>query len=281
MLGQVVKQFHVPDGFHHEIREMQNGNFLVASHTNGDFLLEDVMVELNRATGQVVKSWDFTKILDPLRKGLPDVTTGDWLHINGAYFDNSDNSIVVSGRSQSSVIKVDYNTGAIKWILSHPSGWTEAWQPFLLKPIDAAGNALDTKGIDFWTYGQHNPQALEGNRILLYDNGDYRNYYDDNSKPQKSYSRMVEYKIDESNKTVQLVWSYDHNKEVFTPYTGSIQQTGPHSRLVGFMWGSSNSPKIVEVDKNKQIMFEANLNLGSSSTYYRTFKYDLYSGIDL
>ncbi|SRR5258706_2574994 len=278
MLGQQVKKYLVPNALHHEIVEMPSGNFLVASHSPPGAPHEDVTVEVSRSTGIVTKSWDFNTILDPLRKTLPDAQAGDWLHINALYYDETDNSIVVSCRSQCAVVKIDYSTSAIKWIFGNHNEWSSAFVPFLLKPIDSNGNEVDASNSDFWNYGQHAIQKLSDGNLLIYDNGDYRGFYDDPSVPQRSYTRIAEYKIDETTKTVELVWHFDNNKSVFTQYTGYTQDLDG-TRLAAYMWVSENTPRIVEVNSKDEIIYDATINRGKVS-YYRTLKVDVYAGID-
>ncbi len=277
MMGQQVKKYDVPYQLHHEIVEMANGNFLVASHSPPGPPYEDVVVEVERSSGAIVKSWDFNTILDPMRKPLPDTQPGDWLHINALYYDETDNTIVISGRSQCAVVKIDYSTGNLKWILGNHKEWKASFAPFLLKPIDRQGNELDTPGFDFWNYGQHALQRLANGNLLLYDNGDYRGFYDNPNVPQASYTRVVEYKINEAKKTVELVWQFDNKKSVFTKYTGYTQHLG-ETRLAAYMWVTENTPKILEIDKNNQVLYEATINRGKLS-YYRTIKVDLYKGM--
>lgn len=280
MLGQLVKKYNVPDALHHEIVELPTGNFLVASHSPPGAPYEDVVVEISRSTGAVVKSWDFNLILDPQRPSLPDTQPGDWLHINAMYFDKSDNSFVISGRSQSAVVKIDYETGAIKWILGNHNYWTEPLLPFLLKPVDSNGNEIDVSAIDFWPEGQHAIQKAVNGNVLMYDNGDYRGFYDNPAALQISYTRIVEYKIDEALKTVQLYWQFDNNKTVFTKYTGYAQELPENnSRLAAYMWVTENTPKIQEISASDQVVFEATLKQ-SNAVYYRTYKVDVYKGVD-
>lgn len=278
MLGQRMKEYHVPNGLHHEIFEMPGGNFLVASHSPPGAPFEDVVVEISRTSGRVIKSWDFKTILDPLRKPLPNTQPGDWLHINALYYDPADNSIVISGRSQCAVVKIDYATGAIQWILGNHNYWTESFSPFLLKPVNSQGDPIDVAGTDFWMYGQHAIHRLQDGNLLLYDNGDYRGFYDNPDAPQNSYTRLVEYKINQERMTAELVWHFNHNREVFTKFTGYTQDLDD-TRLAAYMFASENTPKIVEVNKNNEVVYEATLNRGSAS-YYRTMKLDVYSGID-
>jgi hypothetical protein len=273
-LGQRVKKYNTPNGLHHEIVEMPTGNFLVASHSAGGHPLEDVVVEVDRSSGAIVKSWDFNQILDPLRATLPEIWTGDWLHINALYYDESDNSIVISGRSQCAVVKIDYATGAIKWILGNHNQWRDVYRSYLLKPVNDQGIEIDISRIDFWPYGQHAIQRLSNGNLLLYDNGDYRGFYDDPNVPQVSYTRIVEFKINEAEKTVELVWQFDHDKTVFTRFTGYTRDL-TDTRLAAYMLSSETTPKVIELDADNEIIFEATINRGKNS-YYRTLKVDVF-----
>jgi arylsulfate sulfotransferase len=280
MIGQTVKKYSVPNGIHHDIIEMPSGNFLVASNSNNGVSIEDLVVEIDRASGSIVKSWDLNKILDPSRKAMPDTGPTDWFHMNSLFYDATDKSIIISGRAQSAVVKIDHATGALKWILGNPNFWNDALSKYLFTPVNLAGQPIDVTTTDFWQYGQHAAQRLQNGNILLYDNGDFRGYYDNQGVPQVSYSRAVEYAIDEQARTIKQVWSFDNNKSIFTPYTGFVQQL-PAGRLIAYMdghLGNSGGPKIVELDNNNQIQFDADVNVGAF--YYRTSKLDLYQGIN-
>ncbi len=279
MLGEVIHTYSVPTGIHHDIIEMPNGNFLVTSNSGTGKTVEDVIIEINRSSGSLTKVWDLSTILDPSRKPLPDAAPGDWFHMNSLFFDPTDNSIIVSGRSQSAVVKLDYETGSLRWILGNPAGWNQYLAGYTLNAIDNSGNRIDVSSIDFWSYGQHAVQRLANGNILMYDDGDFRGFFDNASAPQRSYTRGVEYAIDEKNMTVRLVWEFDNDKSIFTPYTGFIQQLSS-SRVLAYMDGaiSGNGPKVVEIDASNQILFDADFNAGAF--YYRAAKYDLYAGIE-
>lgn len=277
MMGQIVKKYIVPNYLHHEIIELPSGNFLVASNSKpfvlgSGKLVEDFIVEIDRVSGKVVKSWDFNQILDPTRKALPDSSPEDWLHINSIFYQASDNSILVSGRSQSVVAKIDYNSGAVKWILANPNYWPSTFNSVLLTPVGAEGNT------DFWPYGQHAASFLANGNLLLFDNGDYRNYYDNLNASQNSYSRIAEYKINESAKTVELTWQFKYNG-IFTMYTGNTELLTNNNYFIAFMFGPGpDTPKVMEVNKSGVVQFESNFTLGPP-TYYRSYKAGIYDGI--
>lgn len=281
MIGQTIKKYSVPNGIHHDIIELPNGNLLVASNSNNGASIEDLVVELDRASGSIVKSWDLNKILDPKRKALPDTGSTDWFHMNSLFYDATDKSIIISGRAQSAVVKIDYASGNLKWIIGNPNFWNDSFSSYLFTPVDASGAKIDVSGQDFWQYGQHAAERLQNGNILMYDDGDYRNYYDNQNVPQTSYSRAVEYSIDEQAKTIKLVWEFNNKKSQFTPYTGYVQDLSNANRIIAYMGGAfavgATGPKIVEINKNNQILFDADINVGAF--YYRGYKLDLYEGI--
>lgn len=280
MLGQVIKKYIVPNFQHHEIIELPSGNFLVGSNSHPEATppkIEDLIVELDRSTGAVVKSWDFNQILDPGRPPLPDAGPGDWMHLNSIYFDKTDNSLVVSSRSQCAVVKVDYAGGEIKWVLSNHNGWSDKFANVLLQPAtDSLGSQQFLK--DFWTYGQHSARRIANGNLLLYDDGDFREYYDDPQSPEASYTRIVQYKINENEKSVDLVWQFSNDKSVFTQYTGYTDYLPNGNYLVAYMFGPGpNTPRVIEVNESGFVMFESTIN--PSANYYRTYKYDIYKNV--
>src|SRR5699024_1183234 len=55
---------------------------------------------------------------------------------NAIWYDNSDNSILVSGRSQDLIMKMSYPDAEIKWILAEDEEWPEEYDEYLLEPIN-------------------------------------------------------------------------------------------------------------------------------------------------
>lgn len=280
-LGQVVRKYFVPNFLHHEIVEMPNGNFLVASNsqpiefTDG-ISEEEVIIEIDRISGSIIKQWDFRDILDIDRTPIPSTRPDDWLHINAIQYDENDHSIIVSGRSQSTVVKIDYETSKIKWILSNHNLWKSEFQSYLLAPVDASGNAVNTAEVDFWPSGQHSPRFNEKRNLILYDNGDYRRFYDDPMSSSDSYSRFVEYKINETDRTIQIIRQFDYAKSLFTKYTGSVNYLkSTNTTLIGYMY--LTFPKILEIDQNNEILFEANFS--NDLANYRALRVDMYDNV--
>ncbi len=280
MLGEKEVEYSVTNYVHHEVRKLPWGNYLVAGNSSLiDFATngvpeEDIVLEIDADTGEVVKTWDFNLILDPARPQLPTNTRpDDWLHLNSAIYDETDNSILITGRSQSVVAKVDYATAELIWILASHEFWPPEFDDKLLTPIDDQGNEIDPALVDFWPYGMHAVLTREPGYVAVYDNGSSRGWYEDDTAPPESYSRAVEYFVDEDAMTVQIVWQYDADQTLFTPSTGDIDFLDNGHYLVGFAGASPDTPRVVEVDDD-EVVFEATSNVDNLD--YRVEKLDLY-----
>lgn len=283
VLGEKSDEYEIVDYIHHEVRELPWGNYLVAGNSSLiDFATngvpeEDIVLEIDADSGTVVKTWDFNLILDPSRPTFPaNSRPDDWLHINSVIYDENDNSIVITGRSQSAIVKVDYETAELRWILAAPEFWPVGLQDKLLTPVDSEGDLLDTTNIDFWPYGMHAALIREPGRVAVYDNGNYRGWYKDDTVSAESYSRAVEYLVDETSMTAEIIWEYNANKTLFTDSTGDIDELDENNLLIGFAGPSPDTPRVVELE-NDIVIFEAVSNRGSRA--YRVEKFDLYEGL--
>ena len=211
--------------FHHEIDELPNGNLVVlgserkeidnyySSETSAKAprkrqnVMGDVIIEFERDTGKIVWEWKAFDHMDPfrigyetfrnywVRRGFPD--TLDWSHANNLLYDAADDSLIVNFRYQAAAIKIDRKTKRIKWIFGEPSGWGKL-EDRLLKP---AGKIQ-------WPYHQHSPTPTPQGTLLVFDNGNYQaRPFTPAKPPRETYTRAVEYKIDEENMTVEEIWA--------------------------------------------------------------------------
>ena len=231
-LGQAGVDGAIPvdaDSFHHEVYELPSGNLLTLSTeirvldlyptseddpgapTERARVVGDVVVEFSR-TGRIVNEWALLDILDPYRIGYgslgggwnaaygnPDGGTRDWAHGNAVIYDKSDDALIVSLRTQDAVVKVSRQTGDLVWILGTGDGWNADWNNYLLAP----------QGDLEWQYHQHAPMLTPTGNILLFDNGTFRaRPFEGRASAADSYSRAVEYAVDEETMRISQVWAY-------------------------------------------------------------------------
>ncbi len=217
---------------HHDVFETSAGTFLglttelrrydeyPTSETDPDAptatseVLGDMLVEFNRQ-GHVLRSVKLLDLLDPYRIGYGSLGWGgawsglfpeeasvprrNWSHTNAVSVDDSGRYVIASVRHQDAVVKIDWETGQLVWILGNHDGWGPEWQKYLLEP----------NGPVVWPYHQHAPMITPDGTVLMFDNGNYRaRPFQKQTAASDSFSRAVEYRVDEDRKEVTEVWSY-------------------------------------------------------------------------
>lgn len=211
--GKIYTEFRLPGGHHHDDVELENGNILACSDNDFDDSAEDFVVEIDRETGKVVKSWDLLKMLPREQGKAGDWDHHDWFHNNSVWYDKKTNSITLSGRHQDAVINFDYETGKLNWILGDPEGWGDEWQRYFFKNV--------TKGNFDWQYEQHAASILPNGDVFVFDNGTWRSKTVENRVPPESnFSRGVIYRIDTDKMEIEQVWQYgkERGSEFYSPY---------------------------------------------------------------
>jgi arylsulfate sulfotransferase len=231
---------------HHDIVPLPGGTYLTSTRQSirqvVDFPLdendstvtgtvtirEEPVVEFDES-GQIVGQWEFLDLLKPTRigfnatQGQPDAT--DWVHLNGIWYDASDDSILASLRHQDAVVKYSRANGNLIWILGNHDNW-EGFEQFLLTPINAPFT---------WQYHQHAPMLTRAGTVLLFDNGNLKASPFTGQPPvppEINFSRAVEYRVDEQLMTIEQVWEYGANQSgelIYTPFIGdadALPETG-------------------------------------------------------
>ena len=235
LLGKIVKEYSLPGGYHHDYYEMPNGNFLVASDNFSSGTVEDYIVEMDRNTGEIVKTFDLTKILNKEDGKSENWTQYDWFHNNAVWYDEKTNSITLSGRHMDAVINLDYETGKLNWIIGDPTNWSEEYQKYFFTPV----------GDDFeWQWSQHAAMITPEGYVFILDNGNNKSKIESEYVPaSKSYTRGVMYKIDTENMTIEQIWEYgkERGSSFYSPYISDVDYLDKNHYIV-------HSGGIVSVD---------------------------------
>ena len=216
MLGKIYTEYSLPGGYHHDYFEMENGNLLVASDDfdNEEGTVEDYVVELDRETGNIVKTFDLKDILNMEDGKSENWISYDWFHNNSVWYDKKSNSITLSGRHQDIVINIDYDSGKLNWILGDSTNFSEEYQKYFFKLTDGE-----------WQWSQHAAMILPNGNVFLFDNGNNKSKNkDEYVKAEDSYSRGVIYKIDTEKMTAEEVWEYgkERGSSFYSPYISDV-----------------------------------------------------------
>ena len=240
MLGYEAKVIPLPAGYesHHDVIKLPNGNYAVAvnkasstmpwtdtSGTQNRQTVEDILIEIS-PSGTILQEWDLKNLLDVDREVIQGSLTSygavDWFHMNAVEYSESDDTYILSGRHQG-VVKVD-RQGKLVWIIAPKKFWGNAGidgngystDSLLLTAVDGNGTPYsndiqngDANDPNFdWPWGQHAPVVLPNGNIAIFDNGCNRTFTRPTPMVMPNYSRYVEYKVNESNMTIQQVHEY-------------------------------------------------------------------------
>lgn len=217
LLGKVYKEYKLPGGYHHDVVELDNNNFLVLT-SDFEGTVEDKIVEIQRNTGQVIDSWDLEAIL-PETQGQSEMWTGyDWFHNNSIDYNPVTNEILLSGRHQDAVVSIDKTNKSINYIIGNPDNWADSLvNQYFLTPI----------GEEFeWQYAQHSASFTPNGDIFLFDNGNNKSKFTDSYiDANNSYSRGVIYRVNQVDRTIEQVYQYgkELGSAFYSPYISNVE----------------------------------------------------------
>jgi len=167
--------------------------------------------------------------------------TVDYMHTNSVTKDQ-DGDIVISVRHMSQIMKLDYETATLEWRFGNVK------------------NDFNMLTEEHLFNMQHDARILDNGHLMLFDNGT-------RTLPlENRYARVLEYALDEENMTAELVWSYDHNKEIYSEGRGSSRRLANGNTIIS--WGSVNEgfPHATEIDSDNNIVWELTLDPIENST---------------
>ncbi len=214
---------------------------VVPSGDTAAIVTGNIIQELDKY-GNVVfqwRSWDHFNITDAIGQNLQAPAT-DYEHANAIEID-PDGNILLSSRHLSEITKIDVQTGDIIWRL----GGKNNQFTFVNDPI----------GFSY----QHSIRRLPNGDITLFDDGNLHT---------PPFSRGVEYKLDEVNKTATLVWQYRHDPDVYGYALGYVQRFTNGNTLIG--WGAA-STTLTEVKPDGSTALE--MSFPRSFYSYRVYRY--------
>lgn len=254
LLGKIYNEYSLEGGYHHDYYEMENGNLLIASDdfNNDSGTVEDYIVELDRKTGEIVKTFDLKDVLKMTDGQSENWSDYDWFHNNSVWYDKETNSITLSGRHQDAVINIDYDTGELNWIIGDPTNWSDEYQKYFFTPV---GDNFE------WQWSQHAAMITPEGYVFILDNGNNKSKIkEEYVDASDSYTRGVMYKIDTDEMTIEQVWEYgkERGSEFYSPYISDVDYLAKdhyivHSGGIVYVDGK-NSNQPAGFSKNAELL---------------------------
>jgi hypothetical protein len=225
--------------------ELVNMSKLIKEGDSAAAVMIPVIQEFDKDKNLVFewRSIDHFSVLDATHENMLAASI-DYCHANAVEFD-ADSNILLSSRHMDEITKISHKDGSIIWRL----GGKNNQFTFLDDTIPLSH--------------QHDIRRTAAGTYTMYDNGNFR------SSPL-SYSRGVEYDLDQKNKTAHLVWQYRRIPDGFGSAMGSVQRLPNGNTLIG--WGSCPVASVSEVSPNNDLEFE--MLMDSNNYSYRAYKYD-------
>mgnify|MGYP001625278922 FL=1 len=288
-LGQVTRVYDL-EGYelHHDIGFGADGEVLALAEEVDGETVEDRVLSIDLESGEVSEILDFTQVMqgyfDMTRPVTPtddffwQAGEWDWIHLNSLQYMPEDDSLIVSSRETSTIIKVTgiHSAPAVDWLAGDSRFWADT--PYADLCLTQVGDFVPQ-------YGQHCVELLaqEGDGVytlVIYNN----NYWSLNTRDDfemevadtvgtdlygdgSETSQVYIYRIDENARTFELADSFD------VPYS-SIVSDGVHcDNSDNWVVNSGVSMVFGEYDPEGVLIREYKYDCTMQN--YRTFKYDM------
>ncbi len=222
-------------GAHHDF--IEHGDGTIATIAKDRKTVEDEVVEGDRilevswdgSQRQIWSTWDHFHY-DPNREyGEPG---SGWTHANALQYDKDEDAYYLSLRNLDTLVKIDRTSGEVRWTFGgDDSTFSIPAEPF---------------------QRQHQFRVID-DHVLVFDNG----------TPEDMDSRVVEYVLDESTHTAQLVWEHHNDPPLFSIGMGDVERLPGGNTLV--TWSSPG--QVDEVAPDGRVVWRLQAEMGSGVGY--------------
>ncbi len=264
---QIIDSFECGNGYStdlHELLLFENGHSFMMSYdpqrvnmgglvSHGDsnaVVIGLIIQELDENKNVIFqwRSWDYFDILDAKHTNftLPEI---DYAHGNAIEL-CSDGNILISSRHMDEITKINRSTGNIIWRLG------------------GKRNQFAFENETHYFSHQHAIRELPNGNITIFDNGNFYEPIDPiHGRNTAPFSRVLEYRLDQTRLIATKVWEYVNNPPIFGFAMGYAERLDNGNTIIG--WGAG-TPSVTEVTPSGEIVFEMSLPAGQVS--YRAFR---------
>lgn len=256
-------------GLHHDINRGPDGTVIALAEKAGRQTVEDVVIEIDLTTGQVSELIDFSTLMaDFVEEQTHPIQADsmfswqagewDWIHLNSVEYLEEEDSLIVSSRETSTIIKVAdiHASPRLAWLIGDASIWEST--PYEELSLRQVGDFTPQYGQHAVTYDGDGPTE-KSYYLLLFDNNFWVSVTRDGFSPdltgtdvgtdlyEGTASYVYRYLVDEEARTFELVdtfavpYSSIVSNAVHAPETGNfVVNSG-----VGGLFGEYDSDGIL------------------------------------
>jgi len=222
---------------HHDYLELPNGDLAMLAREVRQVLHEQIIgdrIVLMSPDGVAETLWSLWDH-ETYESDGPNETAGLWADANAIDYVDDQDAFYVSFRLHESIYKIDRPSGEIVWRLGGQQ----------------SDFALSTGPEDGFS-GQHQFHVLDGG-ILIFDNAAMNDLE----------ARVVEYRLDETAGTAELIWSYKADPPLCCPVLGDVTRMADGNTLINFSHGGQYD----EVDPAGELLWRLNAPMATGTWY--------------
>lgn len=289
-LGKIYNYYVPSNGYSFEFQKLSDGSIMLAGGEVPVYINEQVVYTIDPNNGETKDLINLSSIILSIDPEFNKTYLGQKAIRNAFFYNEVTDELLVSFRGLDAVLSFNFKEKNLNWVFTNPTN--EAFQNDVWKSY------IVTTKTGRYPMGEHSVILTSDGNVAFFNNGydrlhgfenggnDLVSFYKDN------YSSVDVYNI--TNKTAKLVWSYDDNKSMFSHQYGSVKETNL-GYLMNFGYNLKNEyrndevgslskaeatpdniySRIIEVDKNKNILFDAISEEGK----FRVFKHNFYSEV--
>lgn len=262
-MGRIHRIYNVEKGAHHDFLELEDGNFVTAGNAIDGRTYEDTVIEIDRKTGKVVNEIKIKDYIDSKYVNSP-----DWAHLNTVEYNKNEKTVMVCLRNLHTVLKINYESKELMWILGHPEFWKgSSVEDKVLRPVGEEMRWF------FQPHAAYDIAPADGKNdkkyVIIYDNHiDKRqpvSYFDNDET-----SSVRIYEIDENTNTVSLFYTVSFEKS--TIRSNAIYEKSARRILAmnGKLKAKGKGGSIIEFDyDSKEIINQYSMSYG----FYRAYEF--------
>lgn len=289
-LGKIYNYYVPSNGYSFEFQKLSDNTIMLAGGKSPVYIDEQVIYTIDENNGKTIDLINLSSIILSIDPEFDKTYLGQKAIRNAFYYNEATDELLVSFRGLDAILSYNFKGKSLNWIFTNPDNEVfknEVWKNYFV-----------TAKSGRYPMGEHSVIFTSDGNIAFFNNGydrlhgfenggnDLVSFYKDN------YSSVEIYNI--SEKLARLVWNYDGNRSMFSHQYGSVRETN-RGYLMNFGYNlkdeyrasesgtlsmAESSPdniysRIIEVDKNKNIIFDATSEEGK----FRAFKYELYGDV--